>query len=72
MAVCKYCQKDITWMKEGRKNVPVEGDGSVHRCDNMINAHNSLRSIGRTSLTPEEIKQYEESMNQQVNKTKKK
>lgn len=72
MAVCKYCQKDISWMKEGRKNVPVEGDGSVHRCDNMINARNSLRSIERTSLSPEEIKKYEESMNEQVNKTKKK
>jgi hypothetical protein len=59
-------------MKDGRKNVPVEGDGSVHRCDNMINARNSLRSIERTALTPEEIKKYEESMNQQVSKTKKK
>ena len=68
MAKCKFCQKEITWMKDGRKNVPVEGDGSVHRCENMINARNSLRSIERSSLSPEEIKKYEDSMNQQVSR----
>ena len=70
MAMCKYCQKDITWMKDGRKNVPVENDGSVHRCDEMINSRNSFRKIERTSLSAEEIKKYEESMNQHTNKKK--
>lgn len=71
MARCKFCQKEITWMKDGRKNVPVEHDGTVHRCEEMINARNSLRKIERTSLSADEIKKYEEAMNNQVNKSRK-
>lgn len=63
MAQCKFCLKDITWMKDGRKNVPVEGDGSVHRCEEMINSRKTIKKMERTSLTPEEIKKYEEGIN---------
>ena len=71
MASCKFCQKEITWMKDGRKNIPVEHDGTQHRCDEMMNARSSLVKIERTALSPEEIKRYEEAMNNQVSKTKK-
>jgi len=71
MARCKFCQKEIMWTKEGRKNVPVEGDGTVHRCENMISARNSLVQMERGSLSQDEIKKYEEAMNNQINKSKK-
>lgn len=70
MANCKYCQKEITWMKEGYKNIPVEGDGTRHSCEKMLNALKSTRTIERTSLTPEEIKQYEENINAVADKKK--
>ena len=63
MAICKFCQKEITWLKEGRKNVPVEGDGAVHRCDEMRNSMKSVRKIDPSSLSAEEIKKYEEAAN---------
>ncbi|MFZ8932633.1 MAG: hypothetical protein ACO20H_10290 [Bacteriovoracaceae bacterium] len=63
MAKCKYCLKEITWMKEGRKNVPVEGDGTLHRCDEMMNTIKSTKRMDRGSLSAEEIKKYEEAIN---------
>lgn len=71
MAVCKFCQKEITWMKDGRKNVPVEGDGTVHRCDEMKNSLKSLKKIEVKTLSPEEIAQYEQGINQAKDKKKK-
>lgn len=68
MARCKYCQKEVTWMKEGRKNVPVEADGGIHKCEQMIKMRSSLRTIQPTSLSPEEIAKYEEAMNNQKKK----
>lgn len=64
MAKCKYCGKEVTWMKEGRKNVPVEGDGGVHHCEEMKNARSSLKSFDRSSISPEEIAKYEQAINQ--------
>ncbi len=66
MARCKYCQKEITWMKEGRKNVPVEADGGIHKCEQMLKMRSSLKTIQPTTLSPEEIAKYEQGMNQQV------
>ncbi|AYF45259.1 MULTISPECIES: hypothetical protein [Halobacteriovorax] len=68
MASCRYCGKEITWMKDGRKNVPVEGDGAVHRCDNMINARKSFRKITPTEVDPELLKQYENAINEKAKK----
>lgn len=62
MASCKYCGKSITWVKEGRKNVPVEDDGGVHECENFKNARSSIRTFKPDELDPEIIKQYEESI----------
>lgn len=71
MANCKFCQKEITWLKEGYKNIPVEGDGTRHSCDKMQNALKSTRTIERTSLSAEEIAQYEQSINHEANNKRK-
>ena len=68
MAGCRYCGKTITWMKEGRKNVPVEHDGAVHRCEAMINAKDSFRKVEVKELDPDLIKQYEQNMNDEAKK----
>ncbi|EPZ52298.1 hypothetical protein ACRXCV_13195 [Halobacteriovorax sp. GFR7] len=68
MASCRYCGKEITWMKDGRKNVPVEGDGAVHKCENMINARKSFRKITPTEVDPELLKQYENAINEKAKK----
>ena len=72
MARCKYCQKEITWMKDGRKNVPVEGDGGIHKCEQMQKMRGSLKTIQPTTLSPEEIAKYEKGMNENVEKKKEK
>ena len=63
MAICKFCQKEIMWTKEGRKNVPVNMDGGLHRCDEMKNSLKSIKTLDRGSLSEEEIKKYEEAIN---------
>ena len=68
MASCKYCRKDIAWIKEGRKNVPIEGDGTTHRCEEMQTSLKSMKTISLNTLSPEQIKKYEDSINQKVQK----
>ena len=72
MAKCRFCGKEITWMKDGRKNVPVEYDGTVHRCEEMINARKSFKSVEVNEVDPDLIKQYEQAINDKASKTKKK
>lgn len=71
MARCRYCGKEITWMKDGRKNVPVEHDGGVHKCEEAVNARKSFRKVEVTELDPELVKQYEQAINDKAQKTKK-
>ncbi|MEE2742683.1 MAG: hypothetical protein VYD54_02180 [Bdellovibrionota bacterium] len=68
MAKCKYCQKEIAWIKEGRKNVPVEGDGSVHKCPERQKAMDSYKKLDRDSISKEEIERYEKAMNEKAKK----
>ncbi|OUR96615.1 hypothetical protein A9Q84_09730 [Halobacteriovorax marinus] len=63
MSKCKFCGKEITWLKEKRKFTPIEGDGTTHKCDQMMNSMKSIRSMEPTSLSPEEIRKYEEAIN---------
>lgn len=70
MARCKYCQTEVTWMKEGRKNVPVEADGGVHKCEQMLKMRSSLKNLQPTTLSPEEIAKYEQGMNDNAAKKK--
>ncbi len=64
MANCRYCGKEITWMADGRKKIPVEGDGNIHECDEYKNSRNSIRKVEKGSLSADEIKKYEEAINQ--------
>ncbi|MBT3586277.1 MAG: hypothetical protein HN509_15325 [Halobacteriovoraceae bacterium] len=72
MAQCKFCGKSIVWMKEGRKNTPVEEDGTPHTCKEMQDSRKSLKKIEPTSLSKEEIARYEAAINEQAEKAKKK
>lgn len=62
MAKCKYCGKNVTWMQEGRKKVPVEDDGGKHECDEYKKSVGSLRAIDPSAIDPEILKQYQENM----------
>jgi len=62
MAVCKFCNKTITWLKAGRKFTPLEQDGTLHRCEEMKN-YRKVKKIEPSELDPELIKQYEDAIN---------
>lgn len=72
MAFCKYCGKEITWLKDGRKNIPVENDGGEHKCEQFSNARNSFKKMTPDEIDPEILKQYQENMNKELAKKKKK
>lgn len=68
MARCKYCNTEITWLKEGRKNIPVESDGAKHECEAYKSSRNSLRTMKPSDIDPEILKQYQENMNNALKK----
>lgn len=68
MATCKYCGKSVTWLKEGRKNVPVEDDGGIHECDQYKNVRRSARKVDPSEIDPEILKQYQENMKNKLKK----
>ena len=51
-------------MRDGRKNIPIGNDGTVHECEEFVKAKKSTRRIDRSGLSPEDIARYEEKMNQ--------
>lgn len=63
MARCKFCNKEITWMKEGGRNRPIDSDGGVHSCDEMKNSMKSIKSIPATEIDSDILKQYEAAIN---------
>lgn len=63
MARCKFCNKEITWMKENGRNRPVDGDGGSHMCDEMKNSMKSIKSIEPTEIDSDILKQYELAIN---------
>jgi hypothetical protein len=63
MARCKFCNKEITWMKEGGRNRPINSDGGVHACDEMKNSMKSMKSIKPTEIDSDILKQYEAAIN---------
>lgn len=67
MPNCKFCGTEIFWVKEGRKNKPIELDGGSHQCEEMKTSLKSFKKLTPNSLSPEEIARYEE----QINKKKK-
>ncbi|HLE12517.1 MAG: hypothetical protein A2504_03555 [Bdellovibrionales bacterium RIFOXYD12_FULL_39_22] len=68
MATCKFCRKEITWIKDGRRNVPINSDGGTHRCEEMEISMKSIRQIEVSSLPSEEIKKYESAINAKIKK----
>lgn len=70
MANCKFCGKEITWLKDGRKFVPVQSDGDKHSCEQMKKSLKSVKVLDRNSISAEEIARYEENMRQQRLKKK--
>lgn len=71
MARCKFCGKNISWLKDGRKFIPLEDDGTTHDCEEKKNSMNSIKSMSSSSLSPEEIAAYEAGINQATSKKKK-
>ena len=71
MARCKFCSREITWMKESGRNRPIDGDGGIHSCEEMQNSMKSIRSIETTELDSDILKQYEMAINTKVASTKK-
>ena len=63
MARCKFCNREITWMKEGGRNRPVDGDGGIHSCDEMKNSMKSIKSIEAKEIDADILKQYENAIN---------
>jgi hypothetical protein len=63
MAKCKFCTKEITWLKDGRKFMALNPDGGEHKCEERQKTINSLKTFDKSSLSPEEIAKYEEAIN---------
>jgi hypothetical protein len=63
MPSCKFCNKEIFWMKDGRRNKPHNPDGTDHQCEERQATIESTKSLGRDSLSAEEIAKYEQRIN---------
>jgi len=63
MARCKFCNNEITWMKEGGRNRPINGDGGIHSCEEMKNSMKSIKSIPASEIDVDILKQYEAAIN---------
>jgi very-short-patch-repair endonuclease len=68
MARCKFCGKEIVWMQEGRKKVPVEVDGIKHECEAFKKSRDSLRKVDLNTIDPDVLKQYQDAMNKKKKK----
>ncbi|MGB0452110.1 MAG: hypothetical protein ACPGJV_00230 [Bacteriovoracaceae bacterium] len=68
MANCRYCGKEIVWVLEGKKKVPLDMDGGKHQCEEFKNARNSFKKLTPTDIDPDILKQYQDSMNKAANK----
>ena len=63
MPNCKFCGQEIMWVKEGRRNRPIDMEGNLHSCEQMQSSMKSIKTMDRNSLSPEEIAKYEQAMN---------
>ncbi len=68
MAKCKFCNREITWMKEGRKNRPIDADGGIHSCEEMKKSLSSMKKLEVSEMDPEILKMYEKNINEKVKK----
>lgn len=70
MARCKFCNGEISWIKEGRRNRAIDGDGGIHACEQMQNSMKSMKSLEKNDIDPELLKQYESAINLKVSTKK--
>lgn len=68
MAKCKFCNREITWMKEGGRNRPIDSDGGIHSCEEMKNSMKSMKKIERTDIDADLLKMYENAINEKAQK----
>ncbi len=68
MAKCKFCNRDMTWMKEGGRNRPIDGDGGVHSCEEMKKSMKTIKSLEKTEIDSDILKQYESAINLKAQK----
>lgn len=68
MARCKFCSKEITWIKEGGRNRPINGDGGIHSCDEMKASMKSIKSIDVKEIDADVLKLYEQAINTKAQK----
>lgn len=68
MARCKFCNKEITWMKEGGRNRPIDADGGIHSCEEMKKSMKTIKAIPASEMDPELLKQYETAINNKAQK----
>jgi hypothetical protein len=66
MAKCKYCGNEISWLKDGKKFLPLESDGTVHECENYKKSIQSIKKVTVNDLSPEEIAKYEQNINKKT------
>lgn len=71
VARCKFCNQEITWLRDGRRSKPINSDGGVHACQEMKDSMKSIKKLETTDIDPELLKQYEAAINNKVNNTKK-
>ena len=68
---CKFCGISIDWYKDGKKNVPVEMDGSLHECEERKKLKDSFRKIPPRNLPADIVAEYEKKINKERQKKKK-
>jgi len=71
MANCKFCGKEIVWMKEGRKNVPVEVDGVPHECEQFKHSRQSIRAVDPDEMSQEELQKIYDGLKKNKERTAK-
>lgn len=68
MARCKFCSREITWIKEGGRNRPINGDGGIHSCDEMKNSMKTIKSMDPKEIDADILKLYETAINDKAKK----
>ena len=71
MARCKFCNQEISWIKENHRNKAIDGDGGVHACEEMKKSMKSIKKINLKEIDSETLKSYEKAINDRALSQKK-
>jgi hypothetical protein len=55
-------------MKEGGRNRPIDGDGGIHSCEEMKKSMKTIKSLEKTEIDSDILKQYESAINLKAQK----